>query len=178
MQIIQKRNPFLFLKDGVFTAAECEKIIEYGEEQHQTVIEQGEGRSANLKNLKVSWIKHEPGTGWIFKRLGFLLDGWPISRLENLQFSTYGPGGKCDWHIDHHETTNNGAAMDRLCNAIVQLSPPGNYTGGKLELRIQKTIFTGPTAQGSVLVLDKAIWHRVAPLESGERKSLVAWGLK
>jgi PKHD-type hydroxylase len=98
--------------------------------------------------------------------------------LEDLQFSTYGPGGKCDWHIDHNEATHGGAAMDRLCNAIVQLSPPTDYTGGELQFRIGTATFPGPMAQGSVLVLDKTIWHRVAPLESGTRKSLVSWGLK
>ncbi len=178
MKFHQVRTPFVFVEDNVFTKQECEKIIGYGEEQPHTFIEQGEGRSANLKNLKISWIKHEPGTGWIFKKLGERLKGWPITRLENLQFSTYGPGGKCDWHIDHNESTNGGAAIDRLCNAIVQLSHPMDYTGGELQFRIQDAVFPGPTAQGSVLVLDKTIWHRVAPLESGERKSLVSWGLK
>lgn len=177
--MLTQRNPFILsLEHKVFSQKECEHIARMAEKEHTTVIDQGEGRSANLKNLKVSWLLFNIHTKWIFERLMPLLSGWPVSRLEDLQFSRYGPGGKCDWHIDHDEPTHGGAAMDRLCNAIVQLSAPGDYTGGRLEFRIQDAVFPGPSVQGSVLVLDKTIWHRVAPLESGERKSLVSWGLK
>jgi len=178
MNVTKKRNPLIFENKNIFSTFQCEKIIGLGEKEPATVIEQGEGRSANLKNLKVSWLRYNDGTRWIFERVMPLLKWWEISRLEDIQFSVYSPGGKCDWHIDHHETTHGGAAMDRLCNAIVQLSMPGDYTGGELQFKIQEAVFPGPTAQGSVLVLDKTIWHRVAPLASGERKSLVIWGLK
>ena len=179
MKFKVNQSPFILSsEEKVFSADECESIVWMAEKEHVTVIEQGIGRSANLKNLKVSWLKYTIDTAWIFRKLQPLLKGWAISRLEDLQFSSYGPGGKCDWHIDHHEATHGGAAMDRLCNAIIQLSDPGDYTGGRLEFRIQDAVFPGPSAQGSVLVLDKTVWHRVAPLESGERKSLVSWGLK
>ena len=178
MNVTKKRNPLIFTNDNIFSAEQCESIVWMAEKEPFTVIEQGEGRSANLKNLKVSWLKFTIDTAWIFERVMALLRWWEISRLEDIQFSVYSPGGKCDWHIDHNETTHGGAAMDRLCNSIVQLSPPGDYTGGELQFKIQEAVFPGPTAQGSVLVLDKTIWHRVAPLASGERKSLVVWGLK
>ncbi len=168
----------MITKTNVFTVDECAEIIRLAENEPFTVVEQGKGESYNLKNLKVSWLNFEPQTQWIFKKLMALVSSWPITRLESLQFTVYGPGGCCDWHIDHEETTHNGAAVDRLCNAIVQLSDPGDYTGGELELRMDDQVLKGPTGQGSALVLDKTIWHRVAPLKSGTRKSLVSWGLK
>jgi len=161
----------MIIKAGVFTVDECEEIIRLAETEPFNV-------GGNLTNLKVSWLNFKPDTQWIFKKLFTLFSGWPITRLESLQFTVYGPGGFCGWHIDHHETTHNGVALDRLCNAIIQLSDPGDYTGGELELKKNDQVLSGPTAQGSALVLDKAIWHQVAPLKSGTRKSLVSWGLK
>ena len=160
-----------------FTPAECEAIIELGDAAESTYIKAGTGESKNLKELTVGWIDCLPNSNWIFGKLHHLFTKWPITRLERLQFTTYRKGGCCDWHIDYEEETSGGAARSRVANAIVQLSGPDDYTGGELEMRIKETVFKGPIERGSVLVLDKAIWHRVAPLESGVRKSLVSWGL-
>ena len=61
----------------------------------------------------------------------------------------------------------------------VQLSDPDTYEGGQFffyngnkeeeEPEIQK--------QGSILVFDSRMWHRVAPVTKGVRYSLVSWVL-
>lgn len=161
-----------------FSPMECDKIIALGMESKPEYIKQGAGDSPNVREVRVGWIHCDIETQWIFSRLIPLLRFWPIKRLESLQFSIYGEGGCCDWHIDHEEGTHDGLAKNRICNAIVQLSEPGDYGGGELEARKGFTVIEAPTARGSVLVLDKNIWHRVAPLTGGIRKSLVCWGLK
>jgi len=157
-----------------FSADECDKIIALGESNPMEYIEAG----ANLKRVKVGFIDYGEESDWIFGRMIPLLRAWPISRLESLQLSVYGEGGECGWHIDHEEDTHQGAARDRIVNAIVQLSEPDDYEGGALEAKLVETIIQGPRARGDVLVMDKQIWHRVAPLTKGTRKSLVCWGLK
>lgn len=161
-----------------FSPSECDKIIALGEAVESIHIEAGTGDSANLKNVRVGFIHCNIDSMWIFSRIIPFLRDWPISRLESMQFSIYGPGGCCDWHIDYEEDTNQGAGRDRIVNAIVQLSDPDDYTEGDLEARVGLSIHQASRERGSVLVLDKEIWHRVAPLTGGTRKSLVVWGLK
>lgn len=168
----------IFQYPNKFSPMECDKIIALGEAAESHYVKAGTGESANLKEVEVSFIHCDIETQWIFSRVIPLLAPWPISRLEDLQFSIYGEGGCCDWHIDHEEDTNQGAGRDRIVNAIVQLSDPGDYTGGDLEAKVGLTIHQPSRERGSVLVLDKEIWHRVAPLTGGIRKSLVCWGLK
>jgi len=161
-----------------FSAAECDKIIALGESVERSYVKEGTGDSANIKNVQVGFIHCDIDSMWIFSRLIPLFGAWPISRLESMQFSIYGPGGCCDWHIDYEEDTNGGAGRDRIVNAIVQLSDPGDYDEGDLEARVGLSIHQTSRERGSVLVLDKEIWHRVAPLTGGTRKSLVCWGLR
>lgn len=164
--------------DNKFSPLECDKIIALGDASIVHHIFKGTGESSNLKNVRVGFIHCTIDTMWIFSRMIPLLGRWPISRLESMQFSIYGPGGCCGWHIDNEEDTNQGAGRDRIVNAIVQLSDPDDYTEGDLEARVGLSIHQAPRSRGSVLVLDKEIWHRVAPLTGGTRKSLVCWGLK
>ena len=162
-----------------FSAEDCDRIIEAGEAAPSTYIKKGDGESANLAEVRVSFLQafNLPNMA-IYSRFAPLFRDWPITRLENLQFSIYTKGGCCDWHIDFEEDTNQGAGRDRIVNAIVQLSDPDDYTGGDLEARVGLSIHQASRERGSVLVLDKEIWHRVAPLTGGTRKSLVCWGLK
>lgn len=157
---------------------ECDKIIALGEAAQSTYTDAGDGKSSNIKNVRVGFIHCNIETMWIFSRISSLFYRWPISRLESMQYSVYGPGGCCDWHIDNEEDTNQGAGRDRIVNAIIQLSDPNDYTEGDLEARVGLSIHQAPRERGAALVLDKEIWHRVAPLTGGTRKSLVCWGLK
>ncbi len=161
-----------------FSAEECDRIIEAGEAKPLNYIKKGEGESINLAEVSAGFIFCTPETNWLLSRMWPLFRKWPVRRIENLQFSVYTQGGCCDWHIDYEEDTNQGAGRDRIVNAIVQLSDPDDYTEGDLEVKVGLTIHSASRERGSVLVLDKEILHRVAPLASGIRKSLVCWGLK
>ena len=58
---------------------------------------------------------------------------------------------------------------------IVQLSDPSEYKGGILEINTGGGIKAIPQVKGSVVIFPSYLQHRVTPVTSGLRKSLVLW---
>ena len=81
-------------------------------------------------------------------------------------------GGHYDWHQDVH--WNGQADNDRKISVTVQLSDADNYQGGNFEFDELKTN-ADFRSKGTVLVFPSYIRHRVLPVSSGVRQSLVAW---
>ena len=72
----------------------------------------------------------------------------------------------------------------RKLSLVVQLSDPADYDGAELELfQVHAdagddelaTFRAQSTAQGTVVVFPSFEYHRVTPLRSGMRHSLVSW---
>lgn len=99
----------------------------------------------------------------------FKFDIWGFE--ENLQFSEYNVGGKYDEHID--KTYGNSV---RKLTIVLQLTDQNSYTGGDLEIVLGKDkVFPMLRKQGSICVFPSYMMHRVAPVTSGTRHSLVGW---
>ena len=63
----------------------------------------------------------------------------------------------------------------RKLTVIIQLTDPETYEGADLELQLAHDYTPMTRAQGSMIVFPSFILHRVKPLISGERHSLVSW---
>jgi len=150
-------------------------------------------RKSDLVWLSENWIYREiqnyvkeanEKAGWNFQ--------W--DRTESCQFTKYKLGQYYDWHCDSWDkpydkpgTPDHGKI--RKLSMTCQLTDSSEYTGGELEFdfrnyspnmrdesihRIQcKEILT----KGSIIVFPSFIWHRVKPVTSGTRYSLVAWNI-
>ena len=115
-------------------------------------------------------------------------DGWEI---ENLQYTAYGPGAFHNWHIDAYRRTYNKydfglgerfTGKKRTLSLSVLLNGRQNYSGGTFEISMfangQNTIGTALETlcdAGDMVVFDSSLCHRVAPVQTGLRKSLVVW---
>jgi PKHD-type hydroxylase len=93
-----------------------------------------------------------------------------------LQFTTYygNNNGHYDWHQDVHWPTKTG--FDRKLSFILQLSDESEYTDGELEFQHVKD--WNPAAfkeKGMMLVFPSVMYHRVKPVTTGKRMSLVSW---
>jgi PKHD-type hydroxylase len=73
---------------------------------------------------------------------------------------------------------------DRKLSTVVQLSDPADYVGGDLEFLEVATDYDGDQRaeylsecrrRGTVVVFCAFEYHRVTPIVSGVRRSLVAW---
>ncbi len=112
---------------------------------------------------------------WFFRRSNLNVFGFDITEPLEVQFTEYvgAEGGKYDWHQD--VMWQNDTAYDRKLSIVVQLSHPEDYAGGDFE-------FFGYPRRGPTFESGAPFWcflsffyHRVLPVTSGVRRSLVSW---
>lgn len=177
---------------GAFSAEECDQIVELGSvlPDDDGALEGADGATADagLRTARIAWMGAGPETEWIFDRLwdlcatanaeyGFELSGFD----EDLQFTTYGePGAFYTWHQDGLD----GPVAHRKLSLVLQLSDPDDYQGAELEL-FQSVedldaddlaeLAATTSSRGTVVVFPAFEYHRVIPLVSGVRRSLVSW---
>ena len=139
----------------------------------------------NVRKSQHCWI---PSTHWIggflwhFIRMAnkdnFLYD---ILDIENdlIQYTQYNKGDFYKWHTDMDICDiNEPDQLVRKLSFTVQLTNDDEYTGGNLEFADfddNTYRFLVPKSRGTVIVFDSRTPHRVTPVESGIRKSLVGW---
>ena len=139
----------------------------------------------NVRKSQHCWI---PSTHWIggflwhFIKMAnkdnFLYD---ISDIENdlIQYTQYNKGDFYKWHTDMDICDiNEPDQLVRKLSFTLQLTNEDEYTGGNLEFADfddSSYTFSVPKSRGTVVVFDSRVPHRVTPVESGIRKSLVGW---
>ena len=139
----------------------------------------------SIRKSQHCWI---PSTHWIggflwhYIRMAnkdnFLYD---ISDIENdlIQYTQYNKGDFYNWHTDMDiGDINEPDQLVRKLSFTLQLTNEDEYTGGNLEFADfddSTYRFLVPKSRGTVIVFDSRTPHRVTPVESGIRKSLVGW---
>jgi PKHD-type hydroxylase len=168
---------------NVFTDQEIEEIIQIGESQPKikaTTV--GEDISQEVTDYRVSdiaWLANNPKTSWVFDRIADLaikansemwnFDIWDFQ--DDLQYTSYyGNGGHYDWHADLGAGISN-----RKLSIVLQLSNSDEYEGGDLQMNTGGSILNIPREKGLICFFPSFVLHRVTPLSSGLRRSLVTW---
>jgi PKHD-type hydroxylase len=173
----------------VFGPRQCERIVEAGQglERESALVSSGsKGDHDQLTRIAdVSWLSPSK-TPWVFEKLAvivaranrvyqFDLSGF----TEDAQFTCYDrKGAFYDWHQDGLE----GELAGRKLSLVLQLSSPDDYSGGDLELfslASDRALLSAwrddLRQQGSVTVFPAFEFHRVKPVRTGQRYSLVCW---
>jgi len=116
--------------------------------------------------------------------------GWnfDLEFIESIQLSNYHEGDHYDWHIDSFKNPSiqtdhqyhPNKPYNRKVSVTVWLNDPEEYEGGEFDLEIsgpnaEKRFETMKMPKGSIVVFPSYMWHRVRPVTSGVRKSLVLW---
>lgn len=172
---------YYFFQEG-FTKHQVEEIIKLGEtypKEKATTIGQDDLVVSDYRISEVAWIIEDENSRWIYEKIAELckiankamwnFDIWDF--YDSLQYTTYyGDGGHYDWHVDLGPGISN-----RKISCVVQLSQPEDYIGGDLEINPGGNIVTVPRGLGLVCFFPSFLLHRVKPLTSGTRKSLVTW---
>ena len=129
-------------------------------------------RVSTIRWLSEQWVKD---LLWHYVRRSnydsFNID---VDNKAEMQFTEYyaKQGGQYDWHQDVH--WNGQTDTDRKLSVTVQLSDTSEYEGGDFEFDEVKTT-ANFRSKGTVLVFPSYLRHRVLPVTSGTRRSLVAW---
>lgn len=164
-----------------FSSEEVNLIIKNSknyESQKATII--GEDDQNSIRKSNIKWLPVNDEWNWVYDRLANQITEanntlWQFNLhtiIDNIQFTEYeGNGGHYDWHLDIGPRSIN----HRKVSVVVQLSNPEDYIGGDLELHPGSHSFAVPRAKGAVVVFPSFLLHRVTPLTSGLRRSLVLW---
>tara|TARA_R110002051_G_scaffold7386_1_gene33764 strand:- start:700 stop:1326 length:627 start_codon:yes stop_codon:yes gene_type:complete len=185
----------------------CDDISKYGKQlKDQTAVTGGyqvkELNKKQIKNFKkkrnsdIVWMNDR----WIYNEIQPYIHeanksaGWNFNwdYSESCQFTKYKKGQYYDWHCDSWDRpydapqNPNSHGKIRKLSVTITLSDPKDYKGGELEFdfrnldpdkksNIRKCTEILP--KGSLVVFPSFVWHRICPVKSGERNSLVIWNL-
>lgn len=174
---------FAIWRDG-FTADEIEQIIFLESLQS---FEKGVVGSESKKNLEardsdIQWIHPDQNSAWIFDKFSeiishvnrdhFMLD---IDGFDAFQLTKYEEDQHYSWHWDYEFGYRTWV---RKISCVMLLSDPEEYEGGEFEICLNgnftKTNVIKPK-KGDIIFFASWMPHRVLPVTSGERRSLVAW---
>jgi len=148
-------------------------------------------RDSNVVWLKDSWIYELliPYIDLANKNAQWNFD-WDF--LQECQFTKYKKGQHYNWHqdsfIEPYNTPNDPKEHGKIrkLSVTLNLSDPKDYTGGELEFDFndggpikdsKRYVCKEILPKGSMIVFPSFMWHRVKPVTSGERNSLVIWNL-
>ena len=150
---------------GAIPSRICDDIVAYGKElKEQTGVTFGHDPD----------LVHEANAnaGWNFQ--------WDFS--ESCQFTKYVGSKKqhYDWHTDSGTKANENGKIRKL-SMTVALVDGSEYEGGDFEINVNDPkreevhVIKPAKLKGSVTIFPSFVWHRVTPVTSGTRYSLVNW---
>jgi PKHD-type hydroxylase len=175
-------GPLVVWKEAL-TPKEVDAIIAYGDRLKPMKAELA-GRKDNIDHLRltrVAWMIRNPDIAWLHVRLEEMVlqinaqfyryDLYGLN--EPFQYTVYegAEGGYYGWHVDNGEKNYE----PRKISLSLQLSEPSDYQGGDLELEVGDGPYKAEKARGTLIAFPSYVLHRVTPVTSGIRKSLVIW---
>ena len=97
---------------------------------------------------------------------------------SNIQFTKYiGKGDHYNWHKDYYEIDNfDNKKYLRRISIVYCLSKKSDYIGGEFQIKTKKgETYTTKFDFGDFIVFPSDTLHRVKPLKSGTRITMVGW---
>ena len=166
-------NNHIEVIENFLSKDECEFILNKCKEELK--LSTAKVTNGNYKSRKssVGWIDN---LNVVNKRLSDVLkksydiNGMEVTGLGPFQFTEYKIGEYFDWHSDR----SGEIYRDRFASTVILLND--DYSGGILEIRdINGNVIPTNQKIGNLYVFDSGLRHRVTPVESGTRYSLVNW---
>ncbi len=178
-------HPFVTWENA-FTDEEMDRIVALGDALTLTQAVVGAANGGeyikDVRESKVAWLSFNQDAGWIFDRMAWIarqLNGqfykFELAGFcEDIQFTTYDgeSEGHYTWHTD--AGASNGAPP-RKFSMVLQLSAPEQYEGGELQVFTSSEPTTVTKKRGLIAGFPSYTLHRVTPVTSGVRKTLVVW---
>lgn len=171
-----------YVIENAFTPEECEAIIEIGEQAYLFDGLVGGADNIKRKHIRdslVGFFDYSEETEWLYTKMSEYVreannEFWNFDLIgfgDNMQYTKYfGGGGHYTWHADIGETCSH-----RKISTVLQLSDENDYDGGELQFFGGPEVSTMSKEQGTLVMFPSYMIHRVTPVDSGVRKSLVSW---
>lgn len=132
---------------------------------------------------KVSWLPMDESTQWIYQKIAITLAevnsrfyNFELTGLhEKIQLGIYAgnDNGHYDWHMDDRKDIQS---TPRKLSMALLLSDPSEFEGGKLQVKnVSDVALEVEQKRGRAWFFPSYTLHRVTPVTSGIRRSLVVW---
>ena len=170
----------------IFTPEQCQMIINAGRSEPKKNGSVGSDKSikdgvlnTKARTSHISWIPFKKMIDMykdierIMKTTNgnhFGFDGMTITEMA--QYTEYPEGGFYEWHVDNDVSFTHEPPVRKISMTCL-LSPESEFEGGDLEL--VKPGNVAKLKQGHAIFFASFINHRVTPVITGNRKSLVMW---
>ena len=141
-------------------------------------------KESNRRVSKQAWIRDASLCKYFFgigQKVNELCKwNFDIKGIEPIQYTEYSDGGKYDWHTDQGSKILLKDGSIRKISMTLFMNNPDEYEGGEFDLELfdpekNPRYETFKLKKGSAIFFQADVWHRVRPVSSGVRKSLVAW---
>tara|TARA_B100001059_G_scaffold218909_1_gene239516 strand:- start:285 stop:818 length:534 start_codon:yes stop_codon:yes gene_type:complete len=133
------------------------------------------------RNSKISWIKDRTICQRVFsviKDKAADFSNFNLDNIEPLQYSEYDTNQEYGWHQDLNLKPYEDGRIRKISFSIFLNN---DFEGGEFDLEIH-----GPDAKPryisewkryneNCVIFNSDMWHRVRPVKSGVRKSIVGW---
>ena len=145
----------------------------------------GKRSGDSVRKSKIAWL----GDQYLIEQLFYSIDlcnkqnwNYDLDGCGAIQYGTYSDGGYYDWHVDEESEIHNinGKDLIRKLSMTIWLNDPNEYEGGECDIEVKGPFEdirynTLKLKKGSIVIFPSDMWHRVRPVTSGVRKSLVTW---
>lgn len=175
-----REQPFATWENG-FTDEQINEIIKLGDSLPLAPATLGDASvNDKVRISETGWMELNPETTFIYDALAYIsrqlngqfFDFDLFGFVEHLQYTVYRDnGGHYDWHTDRGDMN----LSPRKLSLVLQLSDPSEYEGGDLELFTCLEPTKVEKRKGLVVAFPSFTLHRVTPVTSGTRRSLVVW---
>ena len=149
----------------------------------------GESTTSPNRQSSVKFFQPDGNNNWIFEKISRTISlindryyGFDLTGYDAVQYTEYGTvGAKYDWHMDTIMGPNKSDKMvqTRKLSMTMPLNDPSEYEGG--EFQIQTGLPEEPLVveqkRGTAIIFPSFMLHRVTPVISGVRKSIVVWAV-
>jgi len=185
----------------------CDDICKYGKQLQDQIAVTGGYQVEKLNKKQIKNFKKKRNSDivwmndrWIYNEIQPYIHeanknaGWNFNWdfSESFQFTKYKKEQYYGWHCDSWDKpydspqNPNSHGKIRKLSVTVTLSDPKDYKGGELEFDFRnmdpdkkRNVYKCKEIlpKGSLVVFPSFVWHRICPVKSGERNSLVIWNL-
>jgi PKHD-type hydroxylase len=157
--------------ENFLSAEECDIILNKCKEK--LTLSDDITPDKTLRKSSIGWISD---LGFLNERLTnklketFNINGMEVTGLDPFQFTEYKEEEYFHWHTDSTTTT----FRERFTSIVIQLN--NTYEGGILEIKnIKGELVPIENKIGTLYIFNSRLLHRVTPVVSGIRYSLVNW---
>jgi Rps23 Pro-64 3,4-dihydroxylase Tpa1-like proline 4-hydroxylase len=167
------------------TKEECDMILDFSLKElvlGPSGIFNEEGLDGIYDDMRISnqvFYPYYEKFPFLLEKMGKLLNqhifvkGFDLDfEKSQFQFTEYHPGGHFTWHRD--VSGKKITDYDRYCSLVIQLN--NEYEDGDLQIKDEKNEkLTVEKGTGNLILFLSNIEHRVVPVKSGIRYTLVNW---